>query len=272
MSTPIGTSSARPATPGDHNSDTPHPDRDRGDKHTLQDDTDRTVRDHRRHAQGHRGPDATDYDLDRNHTMDRDTGYGLVPRSREEATARQKEQFGGIKVGSAFFGWLTATGATVLLTAIVVAAGATVGVATGTSLDQATTQAEQGSSTAQTVGVVGAIALLVVVFLAYIGGGYVAGRMARFNGLKQGLAVWLWTILIAVVVAVLAAIAGSKFNILDKLNAFPRIPTGGNLTTIGLIALAAVAIASLAGALLGGLAGMRFHRKVDQAAFTSVPD
>lgn len=37
-------------------------------------------------------------------------------------------------------------------------------------------------------------------------------------------------------------------------------------TTGGLIALLAVAAASLVGALLGGLAGMRFHRKVDQAA------
>jgi len=106
-----------------------------------------------------------------------------------------------------------------------------------------------------------------VLFIAYYCGGYVAGRMARFNGLKQGLAVWLWAVLIAIVVAVVAAVAGSQFDVLNNLNAFPRIPTSGTLTTGGLIALASVAVASLAGALLGGLAGMRFHRKVDQAAF-----
>jgi uncharacterized membrane protein YfcA len=33
------------------------------------------------------------------------------------------------------------------------------------------------------------------------------------------------------------------------------------------VALVAVAVVSLVGAVLGGLAGMRFHRKVDQAAF-----
>ena len=192
---------------------------------------------------------------------------GVVPQNRVEATARQKERYGGVKVGSAFFGWLTATGTAVLLTALVVAAGAAVGVSTGTTVQTATTEATQGTATAQTVGLVGGIALLVVLFLAYYCGGYVAGRMARFNGLKQGLAVWLWAVFIAIVVAVVAAVAGSRYDVLNNLNAFPRIPTSGTLTTGGLIALAAVAVASLVGALLGGLAGMRFHRKVDQAAF-----
>jgi len=58
--------------------------------------------------------------------------------------------------------------------------------------------------------------------------------------------------------------------VLSKLNSFPRIPVkAGDLTTGGLIALLAVAVASLLGALLGGLAGMHFHRKVDRAAFES---
>jgi len=39
----------------------------------------------------------------------------------------------------------------------------------------------------------------------------------------------------------------------------------GNLTTGGLIALVVVAAGSLGGALVGGLAGMHFHRKVDKA-------
>ena len=90
--------------------------------------------------------------------------------------------------------------------------------------------------------------------------------MARFNGLRQGLAVWPWAVVIAIVVAILAAVAGSKYDVLSRLNSFPRIPVGsGSLTTGGVIALVLVAVASLVGALLGGLAGMRFHRKVDKA-------
>ena len=194
-------------------------------------------------------------------------GAGL-PQDRKEATARQKEQYGGIKVGSAFFGWLTATGSAVLLTALAAAAGTAVGVTTGTSVTEAAGQATQGTETAQTVGIVGGIVLLVVLFLAYYAGGYVAGRMARFNGLRQGVAVWLWAIVIAVLVAVVAAVAGDQYDVLSKLNSFPRIPVNtSDLSTGGVIALLAVAAASLVGAMLGGLAGMRFHRKVDKAAF-----
>ena len=103
-------------------------------------------------------------------------------------------------------------------------------------------------------------------FSGYFFGGYVAGRMARFDGAKQGVAVWLWAVLIAVVVAIAGAVGGSQFNVLAQLNSFPRIPVNeGALSTAGIIALIVLAIVSLAGAVLGGMAGMRFHRKVDEA-------
>jgi hypothetical protein len=182
---------------------------------------------------------------------------------RHSVVAREKEQFGGVKIGSAFFGWLTATGTAVLLTAFVAAAGTAVGVATNTDAGNATTQAAQNP---KTVGIVGGVVLLIVLFVAYYCGGYVAGRMARFNGLTQGLAVWLWAVVIAVVVAILAAVAGSKYDVLGRLNSFPRIPVSeGNLTTDGIVVVVTVAVSSLAGALLGGLVAMRFHRRVDKA-------
>ncbi|WNB86698.1 hypothetical protein [Cellulomonas sp. ATA003] len=184
-------------------------------------------------------------------------------RDRESVVAREKEQYGGIKFGSAFFGWLTATGTAVLLTALAAAAGTAVGVASNTDVAEA---ADQAASDPGTVGLVGGIVLLVVLFVAYYCGGYVAGRMARFNGAKQGVAVWLWAVVIALAVAVLAAVAGDQFNVLGQLNSFPRIPVSeGDVTTGGIIALLVIAAASLAGAVLGGLAGMRFHRKVDKA-------
>ncbi|WP_051613657.1 hypothetical protein [Rhodococcus sp. UNC23MFCrub1.1] len=105
--------------------------------------------------------------------------------------------------------------------------------------------------------------MLVVLLIAYYCGGYVAGRMARFNGIRQGLAVWIWTIVIAVVAAVRRR---QPVRHLGNLDAFPRIPVDGNIGTAGAIALGAAALASLVGALLGGLAGMRFHRKVDKAS------
>jgi hypothetical protein len=187
--------------------------------------------------------------------------------TRETVVAREKEQFGGVKIGSAFFGWLAATGMAVLLTALVAAAGTAVGLATSTDVNEAVNQA----SSDQSVGLVGIIVLLAVLFVAYYCGGYVAGRMARFNGAKQGFMVWVWAVIFAVLFAVLAMIAGDRFNILASLNSFPRIPVNeGQLTTTGIIAAVVVAVVAMIGAVLGGLAGMRFHRKVDRAGFTPV--
>jgi hypothetical protein len=184
-------------------------------------------------------------------------------RDRRTVVDREKERYGGVKVGSAFFGWLTATGTAVLLTALLAAVGTAVGLASNTGVDQA---ADSATQAAKTIGIAGAIALLVILFVSYYCGGYVAGRMARFNGMKQGIAVWVWALLIATVVAVLSAVAGEKFNVLARLDSFPRIPVNeGDLTTGGILTALAVAAASLIGAILGGLAGMRFHRRVDKA-------
>lgn len=184
---------------------------------------------------------------------------------RQTAVAREREKFGGVKVGSAFFGWLAATGMAVLLTAFVAAAGTAVGLANHTDVNDAVHQ----MATNGTMGMVGIIVLLAILFVSYYSGGYVAGRMARFNGAKQGMMVWAWALIAAVVVALLGLIAGQQFNVLANLNSFPRIPINeGELTVTSIIAAVVVALVALVGAVLGGLAGMHFHRKVDRAGFT----
>lgn len=183
---------------------------------------------------------------------------------RREPVEREKERFGGIKFGCTFFGWVTATGMTVLLTALVAAAGAGVGLEVGTS-DVAGAAQDQGLS-AEEIGWAGVVLVIAVVLLAYYSGGYVAGRMARFDGIRQGIGVFLWTIIAAVVAAVLGAVAGSQYDVLDELNAFPRIPSDlSELSVQAVVALVGVIAAALVGAMLGGLAGMHFHRKVDRA-------
>ncbi|MFI7585358.1 hypothetical protein ACH9DO_16430 [Kocuria sp. M1N1S27] len=177
---------------------------------------------------------------------------------RAQLVAVQKERFGGMKLGSAFFGWLTATGLAALLTALASAVG--VAIATNADPTQIT------GDTMQTVGIISAVVLAIILFIAYFAGGYVAGRMARFDGVKQGIAVWLWAVLVAVVLAIVAAVAGSQFNVLSSLNTFPRIPVNqGALTTGGIISLLVAALIALVAAVLGGKVGMNFHRKVDQA-------
>ncbi|WP_108251948.1 hypothetical protein [Planctomonas deserti] len=191
------------------------------------------------------------------------TTSSVSASDRHAVVQREKDQFGGIKFGSAFFGWLTATGMAVILTALLAGLGAAVGLGNNVDPQQA---AEDASANAETVGLIGAIVLIVIMFLAYYCGGYVAGRMARFSGAKQGFAVWLWAIVIAIVFAIIGGIAGSNLNILANLNSFPRIPINEGDLTAGSIITAVVLVAvALVGAILGGLAGMRYHRKVDRA-------
>jgi hypothetical protein len=182
---------------------------------------------------------------------------------RSDVVDRQREQFGGVKIGSAFFGWLTAVGTAVLLTAVIAAAGAALGLGV---LEDPEAAVDEATQNAETIGWIGAIALLIILFVAYWCGGYVAGRMARFNGVRQGIAVWLWAVVIAIVVALISFVAGAQFDILLDLNSFPRIPVSeGDLTVAGIITAIVVALASLGGAILGGISGTNYHRRVDRA-------
>lgn len=170
---------------------------------------------------------------------------------------RQREEFGGFNFGAAFFGWLVAVGITVLLTALLSAAGTAIGLTELTP--------SEAESSAGTLSLIGGILLIVVLALGYYAGGYVAGRMSRFDGARQGLGVWLIGLVVTIILAVAGAVAGSEYNVLAQLN-LPRIPIDeGTLTTGGVIALAVILIATALAALLGGTVGRRYHGKVDRA-------
>jgi len=191
-------------------------------------------------------------------TNDSGAGAHATRGAVHDAVDRQHDRFGGIKWGAAFFGWLSANGLAVLLVALLSAGGVAIGLTQGVpSTDEAAQQAD-------TIGLAGGIALLVVLFLAYLAGGYVAGRMARFDGVRQGIAVWVIGLLVVIALAVLGLVLGSKYNVLQSLN-LPRIPIGeGTATTAGIIALVAVLVVTLVGAILGGRLGERYHRRIDR--------
>jgi hypothetical protein len=185
-----------------------------------------------------------------------------APVDREQmhaVRARQREEFGGINWGAAFFGWLVAVGLGALLVGLLAAAGAAVGL-TALSESEATGNATE-------IGVGGAIALLAALAIAYFAGGYVAGRMSRFDGARQGMGMWLLGLVVTVVLAVVGAILGSEYNVLERLD-LPALPVGDSeLATGGALALAIVVIGTLVSAVAGGKTGERYHRKVDRAGF-----
>ena len=176
---------------------------------------------------------------------------------RDDSEAR--DRFGGINWGAGFFGWLVAIGMTIILAGIVGAVLSAIGSQVDITLQDA-------RSSAGTIGISAGIILLVVLMLAYFTGGYVAGRMSRFDGARQGIATWVIGLVVTILVALVGAAAGAEYNIFDRIS-LPRIPLNlQELGTGGLITAAAVLLGTLLAAIVGGKVGHRYHDKVDRAA------
>jgi amino acid transporter len=184
-----------------------------------------------------------------------------IPVQSHRGHHEARERFGGINWGAAFFGWLVAIAMTILLVSI---AGAVL-TAVGSSQNITQNDAERQAGT---IGIAAGIVLLVVLAIAYYTGGYVAGRMSRFDGGKQGLATWIIGLVVTLIAIGLGAIFGNEYNLLDRVD-LPRLPLSTEeMSTGGLITAAAVLVLSLLAAMLGGKVGHRYHDKVDRVAHT----
>jgi hypothetical protein len=170
-----------------------------------------------------------------------------------------RERYGGFNFGAAFFGWLVAVALTVLLAGV----AGVVATAAGTTLDFSPSEAEQEAGT---LGLAAGVTLLVILLLAYFTGGYVAGRMSRFDGGRQGLGVWVIGLLVTVAVAALGALFGTQYNVFEQVD-LPSLPVTAETLGLGtVVAALAILVGTLLAAMLGGKAGQRYHRKVDRAA------
>jgi hypothetical protein len=179
------------------------------------------------------------------------------PRRPVVDRERQRRQYGGFNFGAAFFGWLVAIGIAALLTALLSAAGTAIRL---TEVSETDTEVSP-----EALSVAGAVLILVVLAISYFAGGYVAGRMSRFDGGRQGFGVWALAVVVAVLLAIAGAIFGSEYNLLGELD-LPRIPIDeGTLATGAVITLLLVLALTALAAILGGRVGERYHRRVDRA-------
>jgi hypothetical protein len=117
------------------------------------------------------------------------------------------------------------------------------------------------------------LALLgVLIFLAYFFGGYVAGRLARFDGGRNGAMVLLWTFIVVLILA-LAALVFSGFlpaGMTDRIANLVHgtVSAAGNLIGAGPVGIGvalAAGIIALLGGFLGGRLGSRYHTEIDRA-------
>jgi hypothetical protein len=105
-----------------------------------------------------------------------------------------------------------------------------------------------------------------VLFVAYFSGGYVAGRLSRFDGGRNGAATVLWGILLSV----LLALFGSILPVLQFVQEFAQaslLPAISGLVEAGVLGLVIVIGALLLevlGGFLGGRLGNSYHTRIDE--------
>jgi uncharacterized membrane protein len=171
----------------------------------------------------------------------------------EEARSR----FGGVDIPATIAGALAALGTAVLLAGLGTAAGSF-----GYQLDV------EGAAEELTVaGLIGGLSALVLAFLV---GGWVAGRVARYDGGRNGLLTALWFVLLAAAAAALGAWAGEEYDVFRNVNLpqwFDSDAFEPAALATGLLAL----VVMFAAGWIGGRLGERYHRRADSVVAHSRP-
>src|SRR5215204_141591 len=185
-------------------------------------------------------------------------GYFEAADERED---RLRDMYGGVDWLASFLGFVFA----IVLGAVFSAVAGLVLVPFGITPDLSGGQI--GAS------VITGLALLgVLILLTFCFGGYVAGRLARFDGGRNGAMVLVWMFIVVVILA-LAATLFSGFvpagmaqgiaNLVDRI-----MSTAGNLAgagVVGLVTAVAALLIALLGGSLGGRMGSRYHTEIDRA-------
>jgi amino acid transporter len=192
-----------------------------------------------------------------------------VDRSDETVETHEADEaydkFGGSNTGAAFFGWLVAVAVAVLLTGIIGAVAAAI----GDARDITQSDAERDAGT---IGIAAAIALVVVLLIGYYAGGYVAGRMSRFDGARQGMLVWVIGLVVTVVAVAVGWVFGDQYDVFDRVD-LPSISISDqNLTWGGVFTGVVALVGTLLAAAAGGMVGQHYHSRVDRYVKRSTVD
>ena len=164
---------------------------------------------------------------------------------------------GSVRTGTSWvsvvLGWLAALGAALILSAIVGAIFAALGL---------------GGSGTTSGGISGLIGVLLTLLIAFFLGGYTAGRMASRSGVKHGLLVALLALVVTIVLALVGAAVGASF--IDQLSgvtlpgpagkaaqSVPQQGLGTILTVTGILALLFPFIGGALGGARGASVGQR---------------
>jgi uncharacterized membrane protein len=175
-------------------------------------------------------------------------------QQQQEARGLVRDRFGGFDFPATLAGLFSGIGVLVVLGGIFAAAGNFGYLQTEniTAVDEVTEEVALG----------GVIAGLVTLFVAFLVGGWVAGRVSRYDGNLNGLIAGAWFVLLAAIFGALGAWAETEWDVFAEVD----LPAWFSFEdyTVATVATAALGIALvLVAGWLGGLLGERYHRKAD---------
>lgn len=165
----------------------------------------------------------------------------------DQGIVEARRHFGGLDWLATIAGLLAAVGTLVLLSGLVGAIGS-VGYRFGASDED--------------LSIGGLIGGIVVLVIAFFTGGWVAGRVARYDGGRNGIMTVVEFLILAAALAALGAWAGNEYNLFDK----PDLPNWFSGDDLGLAAVVSAVLGALVALLagwFGGIVGARYHRRAD---------
>jgi hypothetical protein len=168
--------------------------------------------------------------------------------SADDESREDEPDLAPASLSAAFFGWLVAGSTAVLLVALVTAVCTLIG-----SDKLADWWGSDGGTGWLLVG--GWIVLVVSLGIGAYSGGYASGRMVPSHGGRQGLGVWVFGWSAAGLIVGLGYLADRKFDLVARID-WPSLPIAeDDRTPAALVALVAILLVTLVGAVLGGAAG-----------------
>lgn len=184
-------------------------------------------------------------------------GYFEAMEEREE---RLREIYGGIDWLASFLGFVFALVAGVFLSGIA-----------GLVLVPLGFSPEFGGGALGPAAITGLVVVALVLFLTYFLGGYVSGRLARFDGGLNGIMLVLWTLVAGLLIVLAGGILSSFLpaGFAEQVRGMVQgslLPAFDNLVGIGAIGIGILVGAflfMLLGSFVGGRTGGRYHTDID---------
>lgn len=185
---------------------------------------------------------------------------GAYPRgyfeAAEEREDRLSDMYGGVDWLASFLGFVFAAvaGAVLFFVLSLVLVPLGISVQVGDQLGPAA---------------ITALALLaVLIFLTFLFGGYVSGRLARFDGGRNGAMSVVWALIIGFLAFVIASfLPGPTGAAMRDFIQGTAMPFAGEILNLGAAGIAVVVVAVLIavlGGFVGGRLGGRYHAEIDR--------